>query len=347
MSISTTTIKTIDLQIITLTTSKPEPRFIKPQLQSPFFRLPPELRNQITTLCLNSSSPILNPAQPSQSADRPNLGVPLLRTCRLQYLTTSLHPLYTTPLIFTLPSELRSFLSALAPSHRALLAPNLHISLSSIANPHVPASDAAYREWLHYLTVSATASLHTMPGSWYAGLSVLSTDFPTLQSLTVDLDGWTRNPGDVDERWRYPAIETLITLLGYFSKNGEHGEGLREVSVLGSGSDFWGLGNVTRPGPLPGMEWCCLERWIEAVGVKLVKVLVRAVGSACVEDEGRAWVGWVWKAGCFRLVARRDGGKSKRMVLEEGEQMCSWDECLKMTQNKQARANPTRLLLDF
>lgn len=174
------------------------------QHQSPFFRLPGELRNKIYTLVLTSNKIIIDPHIPnpktpipkSTNHSLPPLGTALLRTCKQAHAevpTTQL--LSNNRFRFTTLTDAHDFIRSLGPT-RAFYLHDIELDLFSSQY-----KTTARREWSHYLAWLSEN------GIWARNLTNLQRLAPNLRILRLDigrdviwsfLEGILRGPRGLD-----------------------------------------------------------------------------------------------------------------------------------------------------
>lgn len=314
------------------------------QLQSPLFRLPPELRNHIFSQAMLTSSPITDPVPANYPVtygrpqecyhDLPPLGTNLLLTCQRAYLETDSSLLLSNDLSFTSPSHIFSFASHLP---KTTTIKSLTISLrqtnlfqsSSDGTPSAPLA----AHWLHFLTCP-TSALHP-PTIWCSVLPTLATLFPKLESLTFDLKGLAANCPASGSK------SSPVRALGKLIRSMRKPEGLKSIAVRGEGKHIWDLGDVSRPGPCG--EWIAVDAWTKLVGGEVVSAL--HVGLGAEEEEG--WTGVVRKDdGEFEIVARRSELCDKEKREQGISEATSWDEVLRLTSARDRHGHPAFALFD-
>ncbi|KAF2807433.1 uncharacterized protein BDZ99DRAFT_363361, partial [Mytilinidion resinicola] len=178
-----------------------------PQRESPFLRLPGELRNQIYNAALATRSPIIDPGAPSHHTSTPPLCLPLIRTCRAVYAEASLGPLFALNRFhFTAVTHAHLFLSNLTPAHRAFIQ-DIEVDVRSV--------HAQPGEWATYLDSSL---------SGIGKLGSLRTDAPGLKVLRLNFSAW-------------PTIGLSRAELGQLLRQmvtGVAGSGLERLVVMGA-----------------------------------------------------------------------------------------------------------------
>ncbi|KAF2146293.1 uncharacterized protein K452DRAFT_108686 [Aplosporella prunicola CBS 121167] len=188
--------------------------------QSPFLSLPGEIRNRIYSFALRASAsaaPITDAVArsaalpPSPHHHVPDLGVGLLRTCRLIHAEAPIAHLYATNTFrFTSVSHCRGFLRGLPDWLRARVA-DLELDVRDAA-PRSP--DGVNREWAQYLAWST--------GVWAEKLGSLRVDAPGLRVLRLNFEQWPRI--DVSRRHLWDILRRLLCNV----------EGLERVVLRGS-----------------------------------------------------------------------------------------------------------------
>ena len=166
-----------------------------PQSESPFFsRLPGELRNQIYDLCLIASSPIVDPSIPPSNTiyaksmnirsfhhRMPEMGVPLLRTCKRIFREVSPLALYSQNTFrFTSSFCAQRFLTALPKERRALIQ-DVEVDLREV-NEMQPSIE---REWVQYLSWAPE-----LDSIWARKLGGLRIAAPAIKTLRFNIEGW-------------------------------------------------------------------------------------------------------------------------------------------------------------
>lgn len=166
-----------------------------PQDQSPFFRLPAELRAEIYGLSLSSDQPIVEPLPGRNTScthsiahSMPPLGTGLATTCQRINAELDLRPLYSSnTFVLTSPQQSTAFLKSL-PDHHKTLIKNLTIDLRTCIDDDgcfVPDREV---DWFEYLACPLThfrTRNDTHCSS--ATCSHLHLDLPHLERVTIDV----------------------------------------------------------------------------------------------------------------------------------------------------------------
>ena len=322
-----------------------EPSSDRVELQSPLLRLPPELRNRITELCLVSSNAIVNPS-PLTSANAktpllirpkhqsiPALGTALLRTCRQLHFEIDFRPLYAgNTICFTRITHLTSFVRSLAYDKRHLI-DHLTLDLREASvccnTTRGYSSDPVVLEMTHFLSCSLMSAGH-VPGIWCCGLSTLKSDRLNITSLTIDLHGLSDVvPNDMGVRgYKCGSVIVLAQMLKRI-------KGLKLLEIVGQKGDLWDLVNVSKP--MIYGEWATIEGWLDMVGRLLMPFMRQAV---CCDDRAgdeEHWSGWVWNDQKIALQAHH---RCPTMVPAGYDNMCSWEQCLKQTEDRNRSGLP-------
>ena len=166
-----------------------------PQLSSPLFRLPPELREEIYTLCLTSASPITDPtidfAIRPKHKHVPPLGTPLLRACRRIHQECDALPLLyqQNTFRFTRPSIASDFFIRLSPQNRALIdAVLVDLRLCLQNEGFGSTNDLLAMEWVHYIDCPTCQPSGPRTCQCMALGSIhLASTLPHLRRLTLDI----------------------------------------------------------------------------------------------------------------------------------------------------------------
>ena len=216
---------------------------VNPQKQSPFCRLPPELRAKIYGYCVPTGITIADATFPSTAkymtsrCIRPPLAIGLQRTCRLINKEMDIASIYSdNTFSFTNPSICSTFITMVAPIFKNMITAIL-VDLSTIQDTTASGalSPATYSvapdtitEWVHYLTCggqTGAAACDQYPGTY------LLTDLPHVESVTLDIRAAQRMSGrfcayrrllpffagtsgrrnEFGARWsRYPSMELQV-----------------------------------------------------------------------------------------------------------------------------------------
>ena len=193
------------------------------QSQSPLFRLPIELREQIYQLALTAERPFtdprIGPLIRSPYTDRPPLGVAILRTCQRVYAEVDISFLYLhNTLRFTSPKLISAFLDRLPPKHRHLLS-GITCDLRTL-NP----SDALVggaeplAEWTHYLHCTRDRHPRLLACRRFDDVLQLHIPPPRLKWVAFDVTTLQQQIGVVPERLALSSSDIIrgrqVTTLG-------------------------------------------------------------------------------------------------------------------------------------
>ncbi|KAF2435637.1 hypothetical protein EJ08DRAFT_282494 [Tothia fuscella] len=165
------------------------------QKSSPLTRLPGEIRNQIYSLVLSSTTPITNPSisssvddpdMPSLHKRIPVLGVPLIRTCKIFYNEISLHPLFAHNVFrFTTRTLAHQFLMALPKEYAALIR-DVEVDLRDVSDAHA----FVERGWIEYLAWETDSQARLVNE---IQVNELHVDASGLKTLRLNIEGWSKS----------------------------------------------------------------------------------------------------------------------------------------------------------
>jgi hypothetical protein len=171
------------------------PQDVLSRLQSPFYDLlPGEIRNQIYTLAMTSSKPIVDPSLPPTSTSFaqamgyrtghhriPDLSTQLLRTCKRMYSEIPIASMYSINTFrFTTSFSAHRFLSALPKQYRETIQ-DVEIDLCEVNDVH----PAIEREWVQYLSWEPQ-----MQSLWAAKVGSLHLVAPNIKTLRLNIECW-------------------------------------------------------------------------------------------------------------------------------------------------------------
>ncbi|GAM90361.1 hypothetical protein ANO11243_084040 [Dothideomycetidae sp. 11243] len=344
------------------------------QLQSPLFRLPPELRNYIFDLSLTTTEDIVDPITPSdddfcpsQDANRtiPALGIGLLSTCKRASSEISLAALYCNDISFTTPSHIFSLLDTSPITRKQLTRVTLSLRetrLMPASTDGTPCSPLA-QQWLHFLTCLPRHSHY--PTAWCARFPTLGSALPDLTHLIIDLTGMApyrhAEMANLGIKTGYAlALSRLLCGLAHRKPIPFDSSPMLYGNDSSASNEEWtyshrSIGNFALSSliaveirgygahmwdlgdtvrPTVGGKWHTISAWTELVGRVLLPWLLV---SLSVE---RPWVGLLQGGNMFGLVALASAPSTAQVQRMGYERGTAWDEVLRMTREKQRDRHP-------